>query len=271
MMEKISSYIKTLLKYMDEDKVTVYAAQASFFVIISVVPCLSLFVTILGFFIPTDIHEIIAQYNVAQEVKDVIYVLLDELQASSTISFLSISIVFIFWAASRGISSIRAGLKYINGTEHSTNIVVSELKALAYTLVMVLILVANIVLIQFGKVIGEKLNIASITNLVMYIGIPILILVMSVVFTVLYAGTMEQEKTIWKTFRRHFPGALIASLGWVIYSFFYSLYITYFPGASYIYGGLTAICLILLWLYFCMVILLLGAEINKIREKGFDK
>ena len=30
-----------------------------------------------------------------------------------------------------------------------------------------------------------------------------------------------------------------------------------------LYGTLTALCLILLWLYFCMIILLCGAEINK--------
>ena len=46
--------------------------------------------------------------------------------------------------------------------------------------------------------------------------------------------------------------------------FFYSLYIKYSPNASYIYGGLAAICLIMLWLYFCMIIFLCGAEVNKL-------
>ena len=31
---------------------------------------------------------------------------------------------------------------------------------------------------------------------------------------------------------------------------------------SYMYGSLTAIVLLLLWLYFCMCILFFGAEIN---------
>ena len=35
-----------------------------------------------------------------------------------------------------------------------------------------------------------------------------------------------------------------------------------------IYGGLTALCLIMLWLYFCMIILLCGAEINKLFFAG---
>ncbi|MBQ8199661.1 MAG: YihY/virulence factor BrkB family protein [Clostridia bacterium] len=48
-------------------------------------------------------------------------------------------------------------------------------------------------------------------------------------------------------------------------------YRAYFPNASYIYGGLAAVCLIMLWIYFCTIILLLGAEVNKLyflwREK----
>ena len=50
----------------------------------------------------------------------------------------------------------------------------------------------------------------------------------------------------------------------MLYSYFYSLYIVYFPNASYIYGSLAAVILFMLWVYFCMIIFLVGAEINKI-------
>lgn len=60
------------------------------------------------------------------------------------------------------------------------------------------------------------------------------------------------------------PGAFIAASGWMLYSYFYSLYIVYFPNASYIYGSLAAVILFMLWVYFCMIIFLVGAEINKI-------
>ncbi len=38
----------------------------------------------------------------------------------------------------------------------------------------------------------------------------------------------------------------------------------YYPSASYIYGSLAAVMLMMLWVYFCMMILLAGAEINKL-------
>ncbi|MBQ8401384.1 MAG: YihY/virulence factor BrkB family protein, partial [Clostridia bacterium] len=74
----------------------------------------------------------------------------------------------------------------------------------------------------------------------------------------------RRSRSIRSEFFSHLPGAVFAAVGWVLFSFFYSLYITYFPNASVIYGGLAAVCLIMLWIYFCTIILLLGAEVNKL-------
>jgi membrane protein len=60
------------------------------------------------------------------------------------------------------------------------------------------------------------------------------------------------------------PGAAIAAAGWILFSFFYSLYFENFPRLSFLYGGLAAIVFFMLWIYFCMLILLSGAEINKL-------
>ena len=71
---------------------------------------------------------------------------------------------------------------------------------------------------------------------------------------------------------RVFPGAALSAGGWMLFSFIYSLYIRYFPRASYLYGGLALLLVMMLWVYFCMIILLCGAEVNKILHRaGEDK
>ena len=53
----------------------------------------------------------------------------------------------------------------------------------------------------------------------------------------------------------------------MLFSYLYSLYVRLFPRASYLYGGLALLIVWMLWLYFCMIIFLIGAEINKsVRE-----
>ena len=61
-----------------------------------------------------------------------------------------------------------------------------------------------------------------------------------------------------------FPGAVFTAFGWTLASFVFSVYMDIFRGFSNMYGSLTTIVLIMLWLYFCMYILLLGGEVNVI-------
>ena len=59
-------------------------------------------------------------------------------------------------------------------------------------------------------------------------------------------------------------GAAFSAVGWMIVSWSFSVYLDIFKGFSSMYGSLTTIVLIMLWLYFCMYILLLGGEVNMI-------
>ena len=66
-------------------------------------------------------------------------------------------------------------------------------------------------------------------------------------------------------FREQIPGAVFSAVGWSIFSWVFSYYVTY--GNSYgIYGSLSIIIIVLLWMYFCMYIILIGAYLNQYFE-----
>ena len=56
-------------------------------------------------------------------------------------------------------------------------------------------------------------------------------------------------------------------MAWSLFSLGFSVYLDYYDGFSNMYGSLTTIILVLLWLYFCMYIVLIGAEINAYFEE----
>ena len=58
----------------------------------------------------------------------------------------------------------------------------------------------------------------------------------------------------------------MAAVGWALLSFGISIYVDYFNGFS-MYGSLTTIILVMLWLYFGIYILLVCAEFNSIYEE----
>ena len=62
--------------------------------------------------------------------------------------------------------------------------------------------------------------------------------------------------------RSQLPGTIFATAGWLVFSRVFSFYILHFWRLSYIYGSLTAVILIILWLYVIINLLFLGAGLN---------
>jgi membrane protein len=61
----------------------------------------------------------------------------------------------------------------------------------------------------------------------------------------------------------HLCGAVFASVCWLAFTFFYSIYISYSLKMSYLYAGFGAVIFFMLWIYFCVIIVLLGCVINR--------
>ena len=86
----------------------------------------------------------------------------------------------------------------------------------------------------------------------------------SIVFCTMYS-LLPNNQASWK---EHYPGAVVTSVFWTLYSFGFSVYIDYFGGFS-MYGSLTSIVIVMIWLYFCMYIFFCGALVNKWIADGY--
>lgn len=277
MIKKISSNIKKLIASTERDRIFLYAAQASYYVIFSMIPFMCLLISILSFFIPVDMYSVFAAYNFPQEIKDIFFTILDQLFATQNVSLMSVSAVFALWAASRGADSIRVGLERVYHEKRSKGFWQHQMKSLVSTIVLILMMIGNVVFTVFGKVIAEMLHMVEIFDFIRYCSVLILFITMCFAFALLYAFVGKGGKTDWgERFRQHIPGAVFAAAGWILLSYGGALFIHFFPSASAIYGTLTAMSIVMLWVNACIVVLLLGAEINKIiwrekEEKNLDK
>ena len=63
------------------------------------------------------------------------------------------------------------------------------------------------------------------------------------------------------------PGALLASIGWQIFTNLYSVYSQKFTAYASIYGSVYVVALGMLWLYFCICIVFYGGVLNKTLRK----
>lgn len=276
-MEKFRNKFEKILEFIDRltgDNVSVYAAQASFFLIISAIPLLMLIFTIIKLFINIDLRSILHVINAfaPAEISNLITTILNELfNKTSSIPVISITAISTLWLASKGIMALYMGL---NNVYHvpMRNYIYSRLVSVVYTLALVATLILTILFFAFGNkfeifIASHSIILSNIVQFILRGRIIFFMAYLTLLFALFYKFLPKKETS----FKNQLPGAAFAAAGWMIFSFIYSIYINNFSNYSYFYGSLAAIVFLMLWLYFCMNIFLYGAQINKMLENGFFK
>ncbi len=264
--------IRQFIRRFWQDRVSIYAAQASFFTIISAVPLISLLANIVRLVWPTSAEreKVIAFFSgtVPESILEMAVHLFDEVAAAPAIPVLSVSAVFIWWSAAKGVGAIREGVQTVYEAPRVQGYFRKMFRSVAYTLVFVVLILAALGILLSGEFLLTLLqthlpHLGTKLNLLMLFKTPFFLVLLSLVFTILYTAVSRRSSLVSHRFRDHLPGGITAAAGWLVFSWAYSWYMNHASRPYLLYGNLTALCLILLWLYFCMIILLCGAEINK--------
>ena len=259
---KFINYIISLIKKALDDNIMVYAAQSAYYLMLSSIPFIMILISVIQFFIPLDSGIVFrtASSLMPSNFHNFLSFAVDEFFSKPAISFVSFSAMTTLWSASRGFAAMERGIRSIYRLPKRSSFIMNILLSFVYTIVFVIMLLLFLLLIVFGKSVINLINIhITLSFIDVHIFRYIIFLVMAIIFfTAIYAGLSSRQFPI----RSHLPGAVFTSLGWVLFSFIFSLYINNFSNYSRIYGSLTAIVLMMLWLYSCMTILLFGAKIN---------
>ena len=245
--------LQRLLAAIDRDCVFVYAGQASFMLVIAMFPFAMLLFSLLQYVLPFGRAELAKELEqmVPSMIMAPVSEVLDELFARPTISLISVTAVTALWTASRGVNAVKNGLRRMYHTPANRGFLYNTAMSLFYTVTLLVALFATLILLVFGKLLMRMLqeSFPWTAHLV-----TLLVKLRSLI-----SLTLPGQKL---SFVRQFPGALFTAVGWIGFSLAFSIYIENFGHYSFVYGGLTAVVLIMLWLYACMAILLIGAEIN---------
>lgn len=267
---KLYILIKNFINRIMEDNVGVYAAQASFFIILSVFPLIMLVITIVGMTsIPQDIINSIANGLLPETFSVFITDLLTELSESSSGTVLSITAIVALWSASNGVLAIMRGLLSIYHIKDNRHYIIKRSISALYTIIFVVIIVFSLAGLVFGNKLYLLLKTVSpvaYNILGIFIGSRALISLCILILFFLLMYRIVRNTTY--SLLDLFPGALFSACGWLLFSFAFSIYVDNFGRYSYMYGSLTTIILLMLWLYVCVYIAFIGAEVNVfIKEK----
>lgn len=269
-MKKFIKIMTGFMNRMNQDHVSAFAAQAAFFILMSFVPFLMLLLPLVTYVSITKdmVVEMILQVMPdAGDFRSFLLSIIQEVYDKST-AVVPISAIFTLWSAGKGLQGLTNGVNAIYHVKETRNYVVTRIRSALYTLVFILAVIGSLILLVFGNSIQKFLTryipaLARVTAYIIGMRTAVSLVVLALIFLMVYKF-LPNRKT---SFRSQVPGAVISAVAWSLFSLGFSVYLDYYDGFSNMYGSLTTIILILLWLYFCMYIVLIGAEINAYFEE----
>nr|WP_294467955.1 YihY/virulence factor BrkB family protein [uncultured Sellimonas sp.] len=275
MIKKQWERIKRILDRSMQSHVGAYAAQSAFFFILSLIPIILLLLTMVQYTPVTrsDVMKAVTEVF-PKTVTPFLLSIINEVYSQST-AIIPVTILVALWSAGRGVLAITSGLNCIYQSKETRNYFYLRLRASIYTVLFLLVIISCLLLAVFGNRISlfVEMNVPVLQSAVEFlirIRTTLTVGVMMLFCMLLYRFLPDVKiKTKWK---HQIPGAVFSAIGWQVISLIFSVYLDIFEGFSTMYGSLTTIILVMLWLYFCMYMILLGGVINiTIFKDNLDK
>ena len=261
------------------------AAQAAFFVLLSVVPLISLLLAITTYlpFSEQDVYEVLMRVipiDFATYVEDII----KDLYSRAGKTVISLSAITLLWSASKGIAALMDGLNSMYQLRQEYSVLKSRLIAIVYTILLIVmfavVMSVYVTVIHYYKLyIHDAFEAESVIKNIFLLVRHVMgwllfygfILMMFVILPGGFGLPMGKEEKInlGKRIQSQMPGAAFSSVAWLVISRVVVIYIEHFPNFSVMYGSLAGIVIAMLWLYFCMYSLFIGAVINYLLSKGY--
>ena len=267
-IRRIWGVFKPFYKKIVFDNIFAIAGQSAFFLILSAVPLLMFSVSILQsmHLSAETLGDFLGDTYSSTQVSEWFKSLNDMYTAPTSISI--ITLIATLWSASKGLHAITNGLNRVHNTYESRTWLSLRLHAMLHTFVFLMIIAVTIGVMVFGKGLGNQIEpylkkLPGYLVVIYSLRYIIVFLYQVFLFALLYRNTpnLTREKRKEYGFRCQLPGALFCAASWHVLLFAISVYVTDFNGFS-IYRGLTQLAIVMIFLYFCMVCLMIGAEIN---------
>ncbi len=250
--------LKDLAKEIGEMEIPVYAANASFFILLSIFPGMMLIIGLLQYTPLEPDYLLSALSGVMPSVLEpLLDYMIGELFVKNSVVLLSVSAVAAVWSASRGVYSLFSGLNRVYHVKETRNYFLIRLQCVGYTVLLMVALILTLVLHLAGKqlfalIFGPG---KSLPSALQFLVVASLLSGLFLMMFIAFPNRRLHVREVW-------PGAVGAAIGWLVFSALFSFYVTRFSNYSLYYGSLAIVALTMLWLFICICILFYGGLLN---------
>lgn len=265
MKKKHATIIKKLLKKINIDDVPGISAQFAYYLILSLFPFIIIILYLFGFYSNhTDILNTLSVV-IPEEVYNIFTMISRYAIEDFKTPFIPLSIIITLWTASLGSIGAIKGINHSYGIVETRGYLTLRLNGLILTIFLVFSVQIVLFLVVVGDLILSFLGTLINFSTILLISINILRLIISVVLlTIIFSLIYRFAPSLKLNFKLVLPGAVFSSVGWIISSYVFSIYVNNSSHYSNIYGNLSNIFVLIVWLYISCFIFLCGSELNAV-------
>ena len=259
-MKLLKKHADWFLTHIERDRLDSSAAHGAFFLLISFLPFVAFLLTLMQKIHFSDGVTLIeaALQAFPEPVSRYLETLLPSPLESA--GALPVSLIAALWSSSMGTLAVIKGLNQVFQVKETRGYLHLRAVAVAYVVIFAVVLIAAAGLLVFGSTIYRFLLERSpsfLATILMNFKSLAGFILLFLFFTLLYSGVPRRRAR----FLHNVAGAAFSAAGWVLFSYFFSLFVENFSDFS-IYGSLATLVILMFWLFFCMYIMFLGAEVS---------
>ena len=261
-------------KEVSDNNIFLASGGVTYAVLLALFPALAALVSIYGLlFDPVQVERQVASMSnvlppqTAQLIGDELHNLVTAPHGSLSISA-GIALLLALWSASRGISGLISAFNIAYDQKETRGFFKLNLLAIGLTLLM---LVGGTIIIALVGVLPAVIQFVGLTGsakwLLLVLEWPLLLVVVMLGLALLYRFAPNRHIARWHWVS---PGAIVATLLWLIGSLAFTIYVSHFNSYDKTYGSLGGVIVMLTWLYLSSFVTLFGAVINAQAEHQTD-
>jgi len=262
----LRALLKGFLSGISRRRLSTYAAAGTYYIFLALPPMLILLCSLIPYTPLTqeDAMGVIRAY-MPESVLLILENIIEDIYAASSAT-LTLSILLTTWSASASMRALMRGIDAACGSDRRIPAWLLYLRSFLYMIGLVLTLLISLCVMVYG---GRLLDLAEhalpsfaafelLFRVARYFRFAAVFFLLIAVFTVMYRwvpNTRFRYSEAW-------PGALFGAVTWVLFSLAFTMYMNLSDrfGA---YGIIGSVMVAMMWMYFCLLFLLVGAWLNR--------
>ncbi len=254
--------LKRVWREIGDDRVSLVAAGIAFYGLLAIFPAIAALVGITGLLV--DPEDLIAQFERIAAVmpQQAANILLDQSRevssagATALTSTVAISLILALYSSTKGTAALMQGLNIVYDEHEDRGFM--QVTATKLLLAIGLILGVTFALALLVAL-PSVLALAGLESWALLLRWPILLGVVVLGLAVLYRLAPSRRRAKWRWIT---PGAVVASISWLIGSALFSWYVTSFASYNQTFGTLGGVVILLTWFWLSAFVVLVGGELD---------